>query len=84
MIFKNGKVYDILKWVSLTGCYALWYLWTELAEVWALPYAVQIGKTIAIVGCAIGILIGVSGIKYKWQNSIEPVELIEEDTESEG
>lgn len=64
MIFKNSKVYDVLKWIALVGCYALNYLWVELAEVWGFPYAVQIGKTISIIGVFIGILIGVSGIKY--------------------
>ena len=64
MIFKNPKVYDVLKWIALVGCYALNYLWVELAEVWGFPYAVQIGKTISIVGVFIGILIGVSGVKY--------------------
>lgn len=75
MIFKNNKVYEVLKWIALVGCYALWVAWTRLAQVWGFPYADQIGETINIVGIVIGILIGISGIRYKWQNAVEPVEI---------
>lgn len=76
MIFKNSKLYDVLKWIALVGCYALNYLWVNLAEIWGFPYADAIGKTITVIGCFIGILIGVSGIKYKLLNS--------EDNQAEG
>lgn len=62
-MFSN-KVYDILKKVSCVGCYALWYLWNELSKVWGFPYAEEIGKTIIIIGGTIGILIGISSVKY--------------------
>lgn len=64
MIFKNSKVYDVLKWIALVGFYALNYLWVELADVWGFPYATEIGKTISIIGVALGIVLGISGIKY--------------------
>jgi hypothetical protein len=64
MIFKNSKVYDVLKWIALVGIYALNYLWVELAAVWGFPYATEIGKTISIIGVALGIILGISGIKY--------------------
>ena len=83
MIFKNGKVYDVLKWIALVGCYALNYLWVELASIWGFPYATEIGKTISVIGVFIGILIGVSGIRYKIINDALPVE-IAEDTEDES
>lgn len=76
MIFKSSKLYDVLKWIALVGCYALNYLWVNLAEIWGFPYADAIGKTITVIGCFIGILIGVSGIKYKLLNS--------EDNQAEG
>ena len=86
MVFKNGKVYDILKWIALVGCYALNYLWVELAGIWGFPYATEIGKTISVIGVFIGILIGVSGMKYKWVNAVQPVEIEDEIEipESEG
>ena len=84
MVFKNGKVYDILKWIALVGCYALNYLWVELAGIWGFPYATEIGKTISVIGVFIGILIGVSGMKYKWINNVLPVEIVEDDTEADA
>ena len=71
MIFKNSKVYDVLKWLALVGFYALNYLWTELAEVWGFPYAVEIGKTITIIGGTLGILLGISAIKYNLAKNAE-------------
>ena len=67
----SNKLYDVLKWISCVGCYFLWYLWTELAKVWGFPYATEIGKTIVIIGGSIGILIGISSIKYKIENDKE-------------
>ena len=84
MVFKNSKVYDVLKWVALVGCGALNYLWVELAGIWGFPYAVEIGKTITVIGVAIGILIGVSGARYKWLNNVMPVEIVEDDSETES
>lgn len=83
MIFKNGKIYDILKWIALVGCYALNYLWVELAGIWGFPYATEIGQTISVIGVFIGIVIGVSGVRYKIINDALPVE-IAEDTEVES
>ena len=67
----SNKVYDVLKWIVLVGFYALNYLWTELAEVWSFPYAVEIGKTIAIIGGTLGIIIGVSSVKYNAKRKVE-------------
>lgn len=59
-----NKLYDVLKWIAMVGCYGLNYLWTELADTWGFPYAIQISKTIMIVGGALGIWLGISSIKY--------------------
>lgn len=66
MIFNNSKIYDALKWFCLVGLPAIQFLWIELAQVWGFPYADAIGKTIAIVAAALGMLIGVSAIKYQY------------------
>lgn len=71
MIFKNSKVYDALKWIALVGLHAVNYAWVELADVWGFPYAVQIGKTISIIGGFLGILLGVSSIKYNLTKNAE-------------
>lgn len=80
-MFSN-KVYDILKWVSCVGCYALWYLWSELSKVWGFPYADEIGKTIIIIGGTIGILIGISSVKYAMKKDTTDTEEESEDAES--
>lgn len=79
----SNKVYDVLKWIVLVGFYALNYLWTELAEVWSFPYAVEIGKTITIVGGTLGIIIGVSSVKYNLKVKAEKSSEIETENESE-
>ena len=68
MIFK-GKWYDILKWFALTGIPTLAFLWINLARIWGFPYADAIGSTIELVAVALGLLLGISSIKY--QKSIE-------------
>ncbi len=74
MIFKNSKVYDVLKWLCTVGFYALSYAWVELADVWGFPYATEIAKTIAVVGGTLGIILGISSIKYGLTKKVEEVE----------
>ena len=64
MIFK-GKWYDILKWFALTGIPTLAFLWINLAKIWGFPYAEAIGSTIELVALALGMLLGISSIKYQ-------------------
>ncbi len=68
MIFKNSKVYDVLKYLALIVFDAVGFAYSELADVWGLPYGVQIYKTCTIVSILIGTLIGISSHKY---NKIE-------------
>lgn len=64
MIFKNNKVYDILKYLALIVFDAMGFAYSELADVWGLPYGVQIYKTCTIVSILVGTLIGISSHKY--------------------
>lgn len=79
----SNKAYDVLKWIALVGCYALNYLWVQLAEVWGFPYATEIGKTISIVGATLGILLGISSIKYHKEQADKEID-IEDDKEESG
>lgn len=54
------KVYDVLKWICLVFLPGLSTFYALLAEIWELPYAVQIPRTITAVALFIGALIGVS------------------------
>ena len=80
MIFKNDKVYNALKWIALVGIYALNYAWTRLAGVWGFPYASEISETICIVGATLGILLGISAIKY---NALLNTEIVEQVPDNE-
>ena len=77
MIFKNNKLYDLLKYLALVVFDALGFAYSELAEVWNLPYGTQIYKTCTIVSILVGTLIGISSHKY---NSAQ-AEINEEDEE---
>lgn len=68
MIFKNSKVYDVLKWIALTGLYGLGILIAGLGQIWKIPYTTQIVTTIDLVGVVLGIWLGISSIKYAKQN----------------
>ena len=64
MLFKNSKLYDVLKWVALVALDALGIAYESLAEVWNLPLGDEVMKTCTIVSVLIGTLIGISSYKY--------------------
>ena len=81
MIFRNSKVYDVLKWIAQVGCYALIFAWSRLAAIWGFPYAQEIAETIAVLGVTIGILIGISGLRYSvLANSGEVEQVLDDET----
>ena len=65
MIFKNSKLYDVLKWIALVALDALGIAYESLAQVWNLPFGDEVMKTCTIVSVLIRTLIGVSSHKYK-------------------
>ena len=70
MIMKlPNKVYDVLKWICLIALPALSTFYGILAEIWNLPYAVQIPRTITAIALLIGALIGVSQISINKEES---------------
>lgn len=60
----NDKTYTILKWIAIIAIPACEGLWITLASIWKLPYAMEIGGTLAAIGTAIGALLGISAVKY--------------------
>lgn len=56
------KVYNVLKWVCLTGLPACEGLYFLLAKIWGFPYQSEIPATINAVAIFIGMLIGISQI----------------------
>ena len=94
MIFKNDKVYDLLKWLALVCLPALNVFFLTIAEAWQFNINVKaISVTICAVSTLIGALIGISGIKYNTLlnteieeqilDESEPVELDEPTDETE-
>lgn len=66
-----SKLYDCLKWICLIALPALSWAYSELSNIWGLPFGTEIPKTITIIATFLGILIGVSTYKYnKIQNGI--------------
>ena len=64
MVFKNSKLYDVLKWVFSVVLPASTALYLTLANIWGWPYAEAIGATLAAIttfGCA---LLGISSVTY--------------------
>ena len=64
MLFKNSKLYDVLKWLALVALDAMGIAYEGLAQVWNLPFGDEVMKTCTIVSVLIGTLIGVSSYKY--------------------
>lgn len=67
MVFKNSKIYDVIKWISTVGLPAITTLYLTLANIWGWPYAEAIGATLAAVTTFACALLGISSIKYAKQ-----------------
>ena len=64
MIFKNNKIYDVLKWVCMIGLPAIATLWFTLGKIWGFPYLAEIEASIIAVDTFLGALLGISNIRY--------------------
>lgn len=68
MIFKNSKIYDVLKYLALIGFNAVGVFYKAVAEIWNLPYGNQVALTCSALALFVGTLIGISSYKY---NNVE-------------
>lgn len=64
MIFKNSKVYDVLKVISAIVLPALATLVLTLGDIWGLSYTIPIAATITAVAGFVGAFLKVSSNKY--------------------
>lgn len=72
MIFKNNKVYDILKWVVNVVIPALATLILTIGQIWGFTeITVPVAATVVAVEAFLGALLGVSSIKYKLSSNKE-------------
>ncbi len=67
MIFKNDKVYDVLKWIALIALPATATLWFTIAKIWGFPYMGEITGTLVAIDTFLGALLGISNIRYNAQ-----------------
>ena len=65
LVFKNSKVYDVLKFIAQIVLPALGALYFALAKIWGLPYGTEIVGTIAAIDAFLGALLGISSVQYK-------------------
>ena len=61
----SNKLYDILKWVAMYLLPALGTLYFTLSGIWGLPYGEQIIGTITALDTFLGVILGISTMKYK-------------------
>lgn len=64
----SNKVYDTLKWIAQILIPALGTLYFALASIWDLPAADKVVGTLTAVDTFIGVLLGISTMKYKEDN----------------
>lgn len=69
----TSKVYGALKFIALVLLPGTSTLYVGLAEVWDLPYVVQVVGTIAAVDTFLGLIVKKSSSNYKEQLQDTPV-----------
>lgn len=65
MVFKNSKIYDILKFICIRVLPALITLYGVIGETCDIPYTSQVLIIAAAVNAALGQIIGISSDAYK-------------------
>lgn len=65
MVFKNDKVYDILKWVCLVVVPALNIFITSLCGIYGWTWGGTVNATIDAIAVFVGSILGFGAIKYQ-------------------
>lgn len=79
LVFKNNKVYDILKNIALLlpffiACYA------EIGAIWDIPYTMEIVKTLGAIEVLAGGIVKISSVCYNKTKLIEEYDQEEENS----
>ncbi len=61
----SNNLYDVLKWIAQIALPALATLYFALAEIWGFPYAAEVVGTITAVDAFLGVILGVSTLRYR-------------------
>ena len=73
MIFKDDKVYNIIKWICLTVVPALNVLITTLCSIYGWTWGNIVIGTIDAVAIFVGAILGFGSIKYQKLNATKEV-----------
>lgn len=82
----SNKVYDVFKFIAQIVLPALATLYVTLADLWGLPFKLEISGTIMAVDTFLGTVLMISSIKYNKNievSEVEEDELYIEDEHSE-
>lgn len=60
----SNKMYDTLKWIAQYLLPAISALYAGLAQIWNLPYGVEIAGTVAAIDTFLGVMLGISTAQY--------------------
>ena len=61
----SNALYDKLKWVAQYLLPAIGTLYFALASIWGFPYAEQVVGTVSAVDAFLGVILGISTLRYK-------------------
>ena len=70
-MFKNNKVYDVLKWVAIFFLPAFAKLIKGVFGTWGIPYGEEIAETLTYVQVFLGAILCVSSVQYYINNKPE-------------
>lgn len=72
MIFKDSKIYDVLKYIALIFIPAFVVFLNTIGEIWQWSNINKITATIAAVGVLLGALLQISSAKFHKEQVIQP------------
>lgn len=64
----SNKLYDVLKWIALVVLPAIGTLYFAVAGIWGFPYSQEIVGTITAIDTFMGVMLGISNVKYNKNN----------------
>ena len=67
----SGKVYEVLKWLTLIAIPAASVLYAALAAVWEWGYAEEVTTTAAAICTFLGAILGISTAAYRKEQEDE-------------
>lgn len=69
MIFKNSKVYDVLKYIGRLVLPAIATCVATIFKIWGIPYGTEIAATIMAVDAFLNAILEISN--YNYQKSLK-------------